>query len=68
MPATFLEIEYGKIFCRNAYTMVLHKHGERLYVGLKEVVTEYLENKVSNFSFLCSVISPRNASMPDLID
>ena len=22
---------------RNAYTMVLHKHGERLYTGLKEV-------------------------------
>lgn len=31
---------------RNAYTMVLHKHGERLYVGLKQVVTEHLENKV----------------------
>ncbi|GFG33015.1 hypothetical protein Cfor_10666 [Coptotermes formosanus] len=25
---------------RNAYTMVLHKHGERLYTGLKEVVRE----------------------------
>ena len=24
---------------RNAYTMVLHKHGERLYSGLREVVT-----------------------------
>ena len=23
---------------RNAYTMVLHKHGERLYTGLKEVL------------------------------
>lgn len=31
---------------RNAYTMVLHKHGERLYTGLKEVVTNHLENKV----------------------
>jgi len=31
---------------RNAYTMVLHKHGERLYSGLKEVVTNHLENKV----------------------
>eukprot|EP00112_Aurelia_sp_Birch-Aquarium-sp1_P011658 Seg2450.2 transcript_id=Seg2450.2/GoldUCD/mRNA.D3Y31 product=Cullin-3 protein_id=Seg2450.2/GoldUCD/D3Y31 len=31
---------------RNAYTMVLHKHGERLYVGLKQVVTEHLECKV----------------------
>lgn len=28
---------------RNAYTMVLHKHGERLYVGLKDVVTQHLE-------------------------
>lgn len=32
---------------RNAYTMVLHKHGERLYTGLKEVVTQHLEAKVS---------------------
>lgn len=32
---------------RNAYTMVLHKHGERLYTGLKEVVTHHLETKVS---------------------
>nr|CAD7407206.1 unnamed protein product [Timema cristinae] len=31
---------------RNAYTMVLHKHGERLYTGLKEVVTQHLEAKV----------------------
>lgn len=27
---------------RNAYTMVLHKHGEKLYTGLREVVTEHL--------------------------
>jgi hypothetical protein len=26
--------------------MVLHKHGERLYTGLKEVVTHHLETKV----------------------
>lgn len=32
---------------RNAYTMVLHKHGEKLYSGLKEVVTSHLETKVS---------------------
>lgn len=31
---------------RNAYTMVLHKHGERLYTGLREVVTQHLESKV----------------------
>ncbi|KXJ15047.1 cullin-3 [Exaiptasia diaphana] len=31
---------------RNAYTMVLHKHGERLYNGLKIVVTEHLEEKI----------------------
>ena len=30
---------------RNAYTMVLHKHGERLYTGLKEVVTAHLVGK-----------------------
>lgn len=32
---------------RNAYTMVLHKHGEKLYTGLREVVTEHLINKVN---------------------
>ena len=31
---------------RNAYTMVLHKHGERLYTGLRDVVKEHLVNKV----------------------
>lgn len=31
---------------RNAYTMVLHKHGEKLYAGLREVVTEHLVHKV----------------------
>ncbi|XP_052215704.1 cullin-3-like [Dreissena polymorpha] len=31
---------------RNAYTMVLHKHGEKLYSGLQEVVTEHLVKKV----------------------
>ncbi|KAK6167056.1 hypothetical protein SNE40_021164 [Patella caerulea] len=31
---------------RNAYTMVLHKHGEKLYTGLREVVTDHLINKV----------------------
>lgn len=35
---------------RNAYTMVLHKHGERLYTGLKEVVTSHLEKQVSGMS------------------
>ncbi|QQP38328.1 Cullinlike [Caligus rogercresseyi] len=32
---------------RNAYTMVLHKHGEKLYNGLRDVVTQHLEAKVS---------------------
>ncbi|CAH1781618.1 unnamed protein product [Owenia fusiformis] len=31
---------------RNAYTMVLHKHGEKLYTGLREVVTEHAVVKV----------------------
>ncbi|BFF94863.1 cullin-3-A [Drosophila madeirensis] len=31
---------------RNAYNMVLHKHGNRLYYGLREVVSEHLELKV----------------------
>ena len=40
---------------RNAYTMVLHKHGETLYTGLREVVTEHLINKVRLKGHLCSV-------------
>jgi cullin 3 len=31
---------------RNAYTMVLNKYGEKLYTGLKDVVTEHLVSKV----------------------
>ncbi|XP_063697087.1 cullin-3-like [Culicoides brevitarsis] len=38
---------------RNAYTMVLHKHGERLYLGLKEVVTQHLEAKVRQDVLRC---------------
>lgn len=38
---------------RNAYTMVLHKHGERLYLGLKEVVTHHLETKVRDDVLRC---------------
>lgn len=42
---------------RNAYTMVLHKHGERLYTGLKEVVTQHLETKVWLLLYWFSVVS-----------
>lgn len=31
---------------RNAYTMVLHKYGSRLYEGLRDVVKDHLVNKV----------------------
>lgn len=31
---------------RNAYTMVLHKHGDKLYSGLKQVVVEHLQTTV----------------------
>ncbi|XP_054167260.1 cullin-3-B-like isoform X2 [Oppia nitens] len=31
---------------RNAYTMVLHKHGEKLYNGLRDVVKDHLVTKV----------------------
>ena len=37
---------------RNAYTMVLHKHGEKLYTGTREVVIEHLIQKVISFFFL----------------
>ena len=31
---------------RNAYMMLLHKHGEKLYTGLRQVVVDHLVNKV----------------------
>eukprot|EP00117_Sycon_ciliatum_P030153 scpid29936/ scgid23840/ Cullin-3 len=33
---------------RNAYTMVLHKHGERLYSGLRQVVMDHLVSTVQH--------------------
>lgn len=33
---------------RNAYTMVLHKHGQKLYDGLQLVLQEHLVTKVHN--------------------
>lgn len=36
---------------RNAYTMVLHKYGSRLYEGLRDVVKDHLVNKVIKASF-----------------
>lgn len=41
---------------RNAYTMVLHKHGEKLYTGLREVVTEHLINKVRLIASTCGAL------------
>ena len=32
---------------RNAYTMVLHKHGVKLYNGLQETVIQHLRDNVS---------------------
>jgi len=31
---------------RNAYTMVLHKHGDKLYSGLRSVVSDHLTEKI----------------------
>ncbi len=44
---------------RNAYTMVLHKHGEKLYTGTREVVIEHLIQKVISclvFFFLIKIV------------
>lgn len=52
---------------RNAYTMVLHKHGEKLYNGLRGVVKEHLTMRVRvvieqslNTNFLQALISAWN--------
>jgi hypothetical protein len=50
---------------RNAYTMVLHKHGEKLYNGLRDVVTEHLVNKVCNFALaFFEMFNNRDANSP----
>ena len=36
---------------RNAYTMVLHKHGDKLYNGLRDVVADHLNDKVQQVWF-----------------
>jgi cullin 3 len=46
LKKTYSGLSFVELY-RNAHTMVLHKHGERLYAGLKEVVTQHLESKVS---------------------
>ena len=35
------------VVCRNAYTLVLHKQGARLYTMLKEVINSHLISEVS---------------------
>jgi len=40
---------------RNAYTMVLHKHGEKLYTGTREVVIEHLIQKVEFLVFIFQI-------------
>jgi len=33
---------------RNAYTLVLHKQGKKLYTGVSDVVKEHLQNEVGD--------------------
>lgn len=42
----YSSLEFEKLY-RNAYTMVLHKFGEKLYKGLCQVIIDHLETKVS---------------------
>ncbi len=41
---------------RNAYTMVMFKHGERLYTGLRDVVKDHLVNKVWLFPYILYIL------------
>lgn len=40
---------------RSAYTMVICKHGEKLYTGLRDVITDHLTSNVNNLFplYLC---------------
>jgi len=46
---------------RNAYTLVLHKQGKKLYTGVSDVVKEHLQNEVG----VCAILS--NASINVLL-
>lgn len=43
--------------------MVMCKHGEKLYMGLREVITEHLISNVKDlfFIFICTILSKNNA-------
>jgi len=41
---------------RNVYIMVQLRHGERLYTGVKELVTQHLVSQVSSSSSSCQVL------------
>ena len=42
---------------RNAYTMVLHKHGDKLYNGLRNVVADHLNDKVQQVVTIFSSVA-----------
>ena len=44
-------LSYEELY-RNAYTLVLHKHGPRLYKLMKEVIEEHLRTEVSLMSLV----------------
>jgi cullin 3 len=46
LKKNYSDLSFEELY-RIAHTMVLHKHGERVYAGLEEVVTQHLESKVS---------------------
>ena len=37
---------------RNAYTMVLHKYGPKLYAGLKDLIANHLDSKVRGLTII----------------
>lgn len=49
-------------FHRNAYTLVLHKQGKKLYGGVSEVVKEHLQTEV-----IMSVVKQGACAAPTMI-
>ena len=45
--------------------MVLHKQGERLYTGLKKVVTEHLEQKVIILRYIALLLMKQSSEFCD---
>jgi cullin 3 len=48
-------LSYEELY-RNAYNLVLHKHGELLYVGVRNTVKEHMRLDIPNITSFCNKV------------